>query len=41
LSYFQQLQYDLGPRQQEGLIAFYSYLHRSGALEEMPELQFI
>lgn len=41
LSYFRQLRYDLGPRQQEGLTAFYSYLHRTGGLEEMPELAFI
>ncbi len=39
--YFQQLRYDLGPRQQEGLIAFFKYLHRGAALEEMPELEFI
>ncbi len=41
LHYFRQLRYDLGPRQQEGLLAFYSYLYRSGALAEMPELHFI
>jgi chorismate dehydratase len=41
LNYFQQLQYDLGLRQQEGLTAFFRYLHRFGALAEMPELQFI
>lgn len=39
--YFQQLNYDLGPRQEEGLTAFYHYLLRSGALEEMPDLEFI
>jgi chorismate dehydratase len=39
--YFQQLNYDLGPRQQEGLTAFYHYLHRYGSLEEMPKLRFI
>lgn len=41
LSYFHRLRYDLGPRQQEGLMAFYSYLHRTGTLEAMPELAFI
>jgi chorismate dehydratase len=39
--YFRQLRYDLGPRQLEGLRAFFKYLHRYGALEEMPELKFI
>jgi chorismate dehydratase len=39
--YFRQLQYDLGPRQLEGLRAFFKYLHRYGALEEMPKLKFI
>lgn len=41
LAYFRQLNYDLGPRQQEGLLAFYRYLHRSGSLAELPELRFI
>ncbi len=41
LAYFSRLNYDLGPRQQEGLLAFYRYLHRSGGLAEMPELRFI
>lgn len=39
--YFGLLNYDLEARQQEGLIAFYRYLHRSGALERMPALAFI
>ncbi len=39
--YFRRLNYDLGPRQQEGLLAFYRYLHRLGHLPEMPELRFI
>jgi chorismate dehydratase len=39
--YFQQLRYDLGPRQQEGLTAFFRYLYRCAALEEIPELEFI
>jgi chorismate dehydratase len=41
LGYFKQLQYNLGPRQQEGLNVFYRYLHRFGKLVEMPELRFI
>jgi chorismate dehydratase len=39
--YFHLLDYDLNVRQQEGLAAFYRYLHRFGALEAMPELEFI
>ncbi|MEJ5328653.1 MAG: menaquinone biosynthesis protein [Desulfobaccales bacterium] len=39
--YFRRLNYDLGPRQQEGLMAFYRYLHRLGHLTEMPELLFV
>jgi chorismate dehydratase len=39
--YFHLLDYDLNDRQQEGLCAFYRYLHRSGALEVLPELEFI
>ncbi|MCL6620746.1 MAG: menaquinone biosynthesis protein [Syntrophobacterales bacterium] len=39
--YFRRLNYDLGPRQQEGLYAFYRYLHRLGQLEEVPELRFV
>jgi len=41
LEYFRRLTYDLGPRQQEGLLAFYRYLHRLGQLEEVPELRFV
>jgi chorismate dehydratase len=40
-SYFQQITYDLGPRQRQGLLTFYRYLHRFGALAEMPVLKFI
>jgi chorismate dehydratase len=39
--YFHLLDYDLNARQQEGLSAFYRYLHRFGALPEMPEVEFI
>ncbi len=39
--YFHLLDYDLNARQQEGLAAFYRYLHRSGALLELPKLEFI
>jgi chorismate dehydratase len=39
--YFHCLDYDLNGRQQEGLTAFYRYLHRSGALPEFPEMEFI
>lgn len=39
--YFRRLNFDLGPRQQEGLLAFYRYLFRLGRLEEMPELLFV
>lgn len=41
LSYFHLLNYDLDDRQQEGLRIFYHYLHRSGALSEVVELEFI
>lgn len=39
--YFRLLNYDLNPRQQEGLSAFFRYLHRFGVLEDLPELEFI
>jgi chorismate dehydratase len=39
--YFHLLNYDLDPRQQEGLSSFYRYLHRFGVLEALPELEFI
>ena len=39
--YFDLLDYDLNSRQQEGLSAFYRYLHRVGVLESLPELEFI
>lgn len=39
--YFEQLSYDLGPRQQQGLLTFFRYLHRFGALAEMPVLKFM
>ncbi len=39
--YFHLLDYDLDARQQEGLSAFYRYLHRFGALAALPELEFI
>jgi len=41
LNYFLQLNYTLDAGQQEGLSAFYRYLHRYGALPEPPVLQFI
>ncbi|AEB09263.1 menaquinone biosynthetic enzyme MqnA/MqnD family protein [Desulfobacca acetoxidans] len=41
LDYFQKLKYDLDAGQQEGLTAFFRYLHRYGDLPEMPELRFI
>jgi len=41
LSYFHHLNYDLNVRQQEGLRTFYHYLHRSGALPGLVELEFI
>jgi len=39
--YFHLLNYDLEPRQQEGLSAFFRYLHHFGVLEDLPELEFI
>lgn len=39
--YFQRLNYDLGVEHQEGLLAFFRYLHKYGDLAEMPELTFI
>ena len=39
--YFRQLDYNLEKRQLEGLRAFYKYLHRYGALSELPKLEFI
>jgi chorismate dehydratase len=40
-AYFQQLDYDLDAGQQEGLVAFFRYLHRFGEFQELPQLQFI
>jgi chorismate dehydratase len=39
--YFQRLNYDLDPGQQEGLEAFFRYLHKFKEFEELPQLQFI
>jgi chorismate dehydratase len=39
--YFQRLNYDLDAGQQEGLEAFFRYLHKFGDFKEMPQLEFI
>jgi chorismate dehydratase len=39
--YFTRLRYTLDERQQQGLTVFYRFLFRSGALMEMPQLEFI
>lgn len=39
--YFQRLNYDFNAEQQEGLRAFFRYLHKYGELPELPELVFI
>jgi chorismate dehydratase len=39
--YFSLLNYELKPRQQEGLMTFYRFLHRYGVLPEMPVLESI
>ena len=39
--YFQRLNYDLDAGQQEGLEAFFRYLHKFGEFEELPHLEFI
>lgn len=40
-AYFQQLDYDLDAGQQEGLEAFFRYLHKFGEFPELPQLRFI
>lgn len=40
-AYFQRLNYDLGPQQQEGLTTFFRFLHRYGELPSLPPLRFI
>jgi len=40
LSYFQQLDYSLGPEHEKGLINFFKYLHKLGELAEIPELTY-
>jgi chorismate dehydratase len=40
LSYFQQLDFSLGPEHEQGLLAFFKYLHNLGELAEMPELAY-
>jgi chorismate dehydratase len=40
LAYFQQLYFSLGPEQEQGLTAFFQYLHNMGELEETPALQY-
>lgn len=40
LSYFQQLDYSLGPEHEQGLINFFKYLHKLGELAEIPELTY-
>jgi chorismate dehydratase len=40
LSYFQQLDYSLGPEHEKGLNKFFKYLHELGELAEMPELAY-
>ncbi len=40
LSYFQQLDYFLGPEHEKGLLTFFKYLHNLGELAEMPELAY-
>jgi chorismate dehydratase len=40
-SYFEGLVYDLGPRQRQGLSAFYEHLFREGEIGEIPSLTFL
>jgi predicted solute-binding protein len=40
-TYFSFLDYDFDAGQQEGLSAFFGYLHRFGWLTELPGLEFI
>ncbi|MHB8069842.1 MAG: menaquinone biosynthetic enzyme MqnA/MqnD family protein [Desulfobaccales bacterium] len=40
LSYFQQLDYSLGPEHEKGLLTFFKYLHKLGELAELPELAY-
>jgi len=40
LSYFQQLDYSLGPEHEKGLLTFFNYLHDLGELAEIPELAY-
>ncbi len=36
--YFEKLRYGFGPREREGLLAFYQLAHEAGVLERVPEL---
>ena len=40
LSYFQQLDYSLGPEHEKGLLAFFNYLYNLGELAEIPALAY-
>ena len=40
LSYFQQLDYSLGPDHEKGLLTFFKHLHNLGELAEIPELAY-
>jgi chorismate dehydratase len=40
-AYFQRLNYELDTGQQEGLEAFFRYLHKFGEFPELPQLEFI
>ncbi len=40
LSYFQQLDYSLGPEHEKGLLTFFTHLHNLGELAEIPELAY-
>jgi len=40
LSYFQQLDYSLGPEHEQGLLTFFKYLHNLGELAEIPKLAY-
>lgn len=41
VAYFQRLDYDLDAGQQEGLEAFFRYLHKYGEFPDLPRLEFI
>ena len=40
LSYFQHLDYSLGPEHEQGLLTFFKHLHNLGELAEVPELTY-